>query len=154
MYARQQPAIAEDAVKQMLKFAVDYPLLARAFYQLSAANIYLQMNDRLEAGRLIESAAGTASALYQRDARSDHPNHAFKFDWPSTAVWRACVVLQNKVNSTLNAALLEKISDPEIRASVQITLVNIRLGGTAAANTVRQQFGDGPGSVQDFPLIR
>lgn len=154
MYVAQKPSIAEEAVKQMLKFAGDYPLLARGFYQLSAANIYLQMNERAEASRLIENAASTAAGLYQRDAMSDHPNRAFKFDWPSAAVWRACVVLQNKVNPALTNSLLEKISDPEIRANAQITLVNIRLGGTVSANTVRQQFGDGPGSVQDFPMIR
>jgi hypothetical protein len=103
---------------------------------------------------MVETAASIAFHLYQRDIKNDDANHAFKFDWPSTAVWRACVVLQNKIDSALAIGILKHVSDPEIRASVQITLANIRLGGPLPANTVRQQFGDGPGSVQDFPLIR
>ena len=154
MWIRQQPGVAEDAVKQMLKIAADYPLLAQSFYVLSAANIYLQMNNKREASSLIERASGIAARLYELDTKSDRPNRAFKFDWPSADVWRACIVLQNKVNQALTAALLQQVSDAEIRASIQITLANIRLGGPTPANVVRQQFGDGPGSVQDFPLIR
>lgn len=150
----RQPDIAGDALQQMLKAAADYPPLAQSFYLLTAANIEFLMRDKAEASRLIEKAASVASLLYQRDTKNDDANHAFKFDWPSAAVWRACVVLQNKVDPALATRLLKQISDREIRASVQITLVNVRLGGTLPANTVRQQFGDGPGSVQDFGLIR
>jgi hypothetical protein len=151
---RQHPDLAEDAVKQMLTAAGNYPPLAQSFYLLTAANIDFLMNNKAEAIRMVEKAASLASLLYQRDSKNNDTNHAFKFDWPSTAVWRACVVLQNKIDSALAIGLLKQVSDPEIRASVQITLANIRLGGPLPANTVRQQFGDGPGSVQDFPLIR
>lgn len=151
---RQHPDLAEDAIKQMLAAAESYPLLAQSFYLLTAANIDFLMNDKAEASRMVEKAASMAAHLYQRDIKNDDANRAFKFDWPSTAVWRACVVLQNKIDSARSLDLLKQVSDPEIRASVQITLANIRLGGPLPANTVRQQFGDGPGSVQDFPLIR
>jgi hypothetical protein len=151
---RRHPDFAEDAVKQMLTASENYPPLAQSFYLLTAANIDFLMNNKAEASRMVEKASSIASHLYQRDIKNNDANHAFKFDWPSTAVWRACVVLQNKIDSVLAIGLLKHVSDPEIRASVQITLANIRLGGPLPANTVRQQFGDGPGSVQDFPLIR
>lgn len=151
---RQHPDIASDALHQMVKDAANYPPLAQSFYFLTAANIEFMMNDKAEATRLVEKAASVASQLYQRDTRDDDANRAFKFDWPSAAVWRACVVLENKIDPAHSTSLLKQISDPEIRASVQITLANIRLGGPLPPNTVRQQFGDGPGSVQDFGLMR
>jgi hypothetical protein len=150
----RQPDIAGDALQQMLKAAADYPPLAQSFYLLTAANIEFLMRDKAEASRLVEKAASVASLLYQRDTKNDDANRAFKFDWPSAAVWRACIVLENKIDPALATTLLKQISDREIRASVQITLANVRLGGTLPANTVRQQFGEGPGSVQDFGLIR
>lgn len=154
MTVRRHPDIAEDALKQLLKAAAGYPPLAQSFYFLKAANIYFFMNNKAEASRMVEKAASVASKLYQRDSRTGDSNQAFKFDWPSTAVWRACLVLQNKIDPSLNPGLLKQVDDPEIRASVQITLANLRLGGPLPANTVRQQFGDGPGSVQSFPLMR
>lgn len=152
--ARRQPDLATDAAKQMLKAADHYPPLAESFYLLTAANLDFMMNDKAEASRLVEKAAAIAGQLYQRDSANEDGNRAFKFDWPSAAVWRACVVLQNKIDSMLATGMLTQISDQEIRANIQITLANIRLGGPLPANTVRQQFGDGPGSVQQFPMIR
>ncbi|HET9184242.1 MAG TPA: hypothetical protein VFP59_19140 [Candidatus Angelobacter sp.] len=151
---RQHPDIAGEALEQMLKAAADYPPLAQSFYFLTAANIKFLMNDKPEATRLVVKAFSVASRLYRRDTKNDDANRAFKFDWPSTAVWRACIVLEDKIDPALATGMLTQINDPEIRASVQITLANLRLGGPLPANTVRQQFGDGPGSVQDFGLMR
>lgn len=150
----KHPDLAEDALKQMLAGADSYPPLAQSFYWLSAANIEFLMKNKAEASRMVEKTVSLASRLYERDIRDDDANRAFKFDWPSAAVWRACIVLQNKIDPALVPGLLKQVSDLEIRANVEITLANLRLGGPLPANTVRQQFGDDPGSVQDFPFIR
>ena len=152
--ARHHPDLAAEAAKQMLKAADNYPLLAQSFYLLTAANLEFMMNDKAEASRLVGKTASIARQLYQRDSANEDGNRALKFDWPSAAVWRACIVLQNKIDSMLATSMLKQISDQEIRANIQITLATIRLGGPLPANTVRQQFEDGPGSVQQFPLIR
>ena len=151
---RQHPEIAAESLQQMLHAAAEYPPLAQSFYFLTAANIEFMMNDKAEATRLVEKALSVASQLYQRDTKNDNANRAFKFDWPSAAVWRASIVLENKIDPGLATTLLKQIGDREIRASVEITLANVRLGGPLPANTVREQFGDGPGSVHDFGLIR
>ena len=122
-------------------------------YLLVASRLYLRRNDKQTASLLAAQAASQGDKLYAIDNNHDRPNLAFKFDWPSAAVWRACVILQNKIDPNSAPALLNAIKDPEIRANVQVTLANEHLGVALPANTVKQQFDKDPGSVQDFPLI-
>jgi len=147
------PDVASQAITSLVDVAEKYPPLSKAMYLLIASRIYLGIKDKAAATALIQKAADVAGKLYALDDNHDAPNHAFKFDWPSAVVWRACVVLQNRIDTDAATALLGTIKDPEIRANVQVVLAGERLGVALPANIVRQQFGDGPGSVQDFPII-
>jgi len=145
--------IAGEALNDLVKVIANYPPIPQSMYLLLAARIYLLMHDTQNASHLVEQASAVAGKLYAIDSNHDRPNNAFKFDWPSTAVWRAAVILQNKIDPVAALGLVSTIKDPEIRANVQVTLANERLGVALQANTVRQQFGNDPGSVQDFPLV-
>jgi hypothetical protein len=145
-----RPDIAGQAVKGLLKMIADYPLIVQSRYLLFAAAINFKLKDNVTANELVAKAFSLGTQLYEADTNHDKPNKAFKFDWPSAGVWRASVILQEKFDSNISIDLVKQIKDPEIQASVQITLANTRLGVPAPANVIKQQFEKGTGSVQNL----
>ncbi len=152
MAIRKRPDISDAALKLLLKANAAYPPIPQSYYSVIAAGIYYRMEAFDTASQLLESAMQLGAKLYELDTNSDNPNLAFKYDWPSAAVWRACVLLQDKIAPVKANALLKQISDQEIRAEIQVTLANTRMGVPVPVNTIRQQFGKEAGSVQSFPI--
>jgi len=148
----QRPEIAAEALHELLRILPDYPLIPQGEYLIIAAGIAFRMGDLKTADDLLEKAFDLGSKLYAIDSNPDLPNKAFKLDWPSAAVWRACVLLQDRIDETLSMSVLKKIKDPEILSSIQIALANTRMGVALPVNLVRQQFGDGPGSTRTLPI--
>jgi|SRR5215831_3167642 len=148
----RRPAIADEALEALLDAIKDYPSFSQGYYFVIAAGIYFRMSNIEEANSLIHKAMSIGSKLYELDTNSDKPNQAFKFDWPSSATWRACVLLEDKISPLDAASFLREITDPEIRAEIQVTLANTRLGIAVPSNTVRRQFTKGLELVQTFPI--
>jgi hypothetical protein len=153
MAFRKRPDISAEALKDLARVIADFPPIAQSQYMLIGAGVYLRMKDQANANDLVGKAFALGSKLYAIDSNPDKPNKAFKLDWPSAAVWRACVLLQDLIEPGVALDLLKQIKDPDIRASVQATLANTHLGVPIPVNLVRQQFGDdGPGLTSTLPI--
>lgn len=153
MAFKKRPDVSAEALKDLTKILADFPPIAQSEYMLISAGVYFRMKEPGNANDLVRKAFALGSKLYTIDNNPDKPNRAFKLDWPSAAVWRACVLLQDLIEPGIALDLLKQIKDPEIRASVQATLANTHLGVPIPVNLVRQQFGeDGPGSTSTLPI--
>ena len=128
MTMKKQPASARLAVAEMRKAITDLPLRDQFRYISSAADIYLQMDDKDKAEDVVSDGLGVAARLLDHDINPDDPNKALKAWWPSTDAYRRLVEIETKISHPATAKLLQEIKDPDMRALESIMFARALLG--------------------------
>lgn len=125
---RKNFVAAERAVKALISVVQDLPPLAQAHYLIRAAAIMAQMNDPQTAKQYLARAMKSADELYHKDAFGDPPNGAPKAIWPSTAVWKAILVVGEQIGSGFAQQQAASLPDPEIEAVANVAIAIAILG--------------------------
>jgi hypothetical protein len=128
MTMKKQPASARLALADLRKAITDLPLRDQFKYISSAADIYLQMDDKDKAEDVVSDGLGLAAKLLDHDLNPDDPNKALKAWWPSTDAYRRLVEIETKISHPATAKLLQEIKDPDIRALESIMFARALLG--------------------------
>ena len=134
--SRKQGGIAGEAIKSMLEAAETLQPRDAFPYYVSAAEIYLQMNDPEAAKKSIESGFVVANKLYQADSDQDDPNTALKAFWPSTNAYCAMLRQAARISDTWAIALLKDIKDPEIKVATETALAGGLLNAPLGPSTI------------------
>lgn len=140
---RKQPASARQAVAELRKAITDLPMRDQFRYISSAADIYLQMDDKDKAEDVVSDGLGVAAKLLDHDVNPDDPNKALKVWWPSTDAYRRLVEIETKISHPATAKLLQEIKDPDIRALESIMFARALLGLPMKRVTVAEKNKDG-----------
>ena len=128
MTMKKQPASARQAVAELRKTVTDLPLRDQFKYISSAADIYLQMDDKDKAEDVVSDGLGVAARLLDHDVNPDDPNKALKAWWPSTDAYRRLVEIETKISHPATAKMLQEIKDPDMRALESIMFARALLG--------------------------
>jgi len=143
MSMKKQPASARQAVAELRKAITDLPMRDQFRYISSAADIYLQMDDKDKAEDVVSDGLGVAAKLLDNDINPDNPNKALKAWWPSTDAYRRLVEIETKISHPATAKLLQEIKDPDIRALESIMFARALLGLPMKRVTVAEKNKDG-----------
>jgi hypothetical protein len=143
MNMKKQPASARQAVAELRKAITDLPMRDQFRYISSAADIYLQMDDKDKADDVVSDGLGVAAKLLDHDINPDDPNKALKAWWPSTDAYRRLVEIETKISHPATAKLLQEIKDPDIRALESIMFARALLGLPMKRVTVAEKNRDG-----------
>ena len=143
MNMKKQPTSARQAVAELRKAVTDLPMRDQFKYLSSAADIYLQMDDKDKAEDVVSDGLGVAARLLDNDVNPDNPNKALKAWWPSTDAYRRLVEIETKISHPATAKLLEQITDPDIRALESIMFARALLGLPMKRVTVVEKNKDG-----------
>ena len=143
MSMQKQPASARQAVAELRKAVTDLPMRDQFRYISSAADIYLQMDDKDKADDVVSDGLGVAAKLLDHDVNPDDPNKALKAWWPSTDAYRRLVEIETKISHPATAKLLQEIKDPDIHALESIMFARALLGLPMKRVTVAEKNKDG-----------
>lgn len=119
---------AAAAVKVLISVTQDLPPFSQAHYLIRAAAITAQMNDPQTAKQYLAKAMKSADELYQKDAFGDPLNEAPKVIWPSTAVWKAILIVDEHIDSGSARQQAASLPDPEIEAVANVAIAGVMLG--------------------------
>ncbi len=112
---KKNPGRAEAALAEMRKVIADLLPRSQVQYLSSAADLYLQMDDKDKADKVVSEGFKLADALLEQDANPDSPNKALKAWWPSTDAYRRFVEIEARISDRAALGVLQQIQDPEIR---------------------------------------
>ncbi len=126
--AKNNPAIAKQALADLRKIVPDMPLDIQARSLQSAITTYITMGDNDAAESAISEGIKVADKLLEKDLNPDDPNTALKAWWPSANAYRSFVEAQTKVGRQQTLALLKEIKDQDIRTIETITYARSMLG--------------------------
>jgi len=125
---KKNPGAANQALSELRKTVGDLKLNLRAQYLSSAATIYLQMDDKDNAEKLVGDGFKIAEKMLDNDANPDNPNQALKAWWPSADAYRRFVEVEAKISHPATLNVLREIKDPEIRATESIMFARSLVG--------------------------
>ncbi|HKF22890.1 MAG TPA: hypothetical protein VKE93_15065 [Candidatus Angelobacter sp.] len=125
---KKNPAAAEQALSDLRKLIPDLPLRLQAQYLSSAGAIYLQMDEKSNAEKVVSEGFKVADKMLENDVNPANPNQALKAWWPSADAYRRFVEVQAKISHPATLNVLKEISDPEIRATESIMVARSLLG--------------------------
>jgi hypothetical protein len=125
---KKNPTGAAQALSELRKIATDLPLRSQAQYLSSAAALYLEMEEKDSAEKVVAEGFKVADKLLEIDANADDPNTALKAWWPSTDAYRRFVEVETKISQRATMTVLREIKDPEIRATESIMVARSILG--------------------------
>jgi hypothetical protein len=128
MNMKKQPAPARQALAELRNTIKDLPPRDQMKFISSAANIYLQMDDKDKAEDVVGEGLSSAGKLLDSDLNPDDPNKALKAWWPSTDAYRRLVEIETKISHPATAKMLQEIKDPDIRAVESIMFARALLG--------------------------
>jgi hypothetical protein len=137
--AKNNPAIAKQALADLRKIVPDMPLDNQAQSLQSAITTYIAMGDNDSAESAISEGIKVAERLLEKDLNPDDPNKALKAWWPSANAYRSFVEAQTKVSRVQTLALLKEIKDPEIRTIESITYARTMLGLPTRQNRIQEK---------------
>ena len=137
--ARNNPAIARQALADLRKIVPDMPLNVQAQSLQSSITTYITMGDNDAAESAISEGIKVAERLLEKDLNPDDPNKALKAWWPSANAYRSFVEAQTKVSRVQTLALLKEIKDPEIRTIESITYARTMLGLPTRQNRIQEK---------------
>ena len=143
MTMKKQPASARLALADLRKAVTDLPLRDQFKYISSAADIYLQMDDKDKAEDVVSDGLGVAARLLDHDINPDDPNKSLKAWWPSTDAYRRLVEIETKISHPATAKLLQEIKDPDVRALESIMFARALLGQPMKRVTVVEKNKEG-----------
>ena len=120
-------------------------------YVLTASAISAQLGDISTSKKYLGRAMKIAEDIYQEDAFGDPPNLAAKAFWPSTAGWRASLVMATRIDPGFALEQCASLPDPEIKAVEQVSIASVLLGGrpqVARVSVYRKGKDSGMGAIQ------
>lgn len=139
--AKKKPGAAEAALTELRKVIVDLPPRDQARYLYGAGDLYLQMDDKDNANKVVSEGFKVAEKLLETDANPDSPNQALKAWWPAADAYRRFVELQVRISQPATLNVLKEIKDPEIRTTQSIVFARVLLGLPRQAFTVVEKRG-------------
>jgi hypothetical protein len=125
---KKNPTGAQQALSDLRKIVPDLPLRLQAQYLSSAGNMYLQMDEKASAEKVVSEGFKVAEKMLENDINPDNPNQALKAWWPSADAYRRFVEVQAKISHPATLNVLKEIKDPEIRATESIMVARSLLG--------------------------
>jgi hypothetical protein len=125
---KKNPAGADQALSDLRKITPDLPLRLQAQYLSSAGAIYLQMDEKGNAEKVVSEGFKVAEKMLENDVNPANPNQALKAWWPSADAYRRFVEVQAKISHAATLNVLKEINDPEIRATESIMVARSLLG--------------------------
>jgi hypothetical protein len=128
MNMKKQPASARQALAELRNIIKDMPPRDQMKFISSAANIYLEMDDKDKVDDVVGEGLTAAAKLLDNDINPDDPNKALKAWWPSTDAYRRLVEIETKISHPATAKMLQEIKDPDIRAVESIMFARALLG--------------------------
>ncbi len=140
---KKQPAAAHQAVAEMRKAAANLPPRDQMKYVSSAADMYLQMDDKDSVDSVVSEGLGVAAKLLDSDTNPDNPNKALKAWWPSSDAYRRLVDIESKMSHPATAKMLQEIKDPDIRTVESIMFARALLGIPMKRVIVQEKTKDG-----------
>lgn len=143
---KKNPGGAEAALSELRKVIGDLPPRTQVQYLSSAADIYLQMEEKDKADRVVGEGFKVADKLLEKDADPNAPNEALKTWWPSTDAYRRFVEVETKISRHAALNVLKEIKDPEIRAMESIMFARSLLGLPLKRVMVVEKRGDSTSS--------
>jgi hypothetical protein len=132
---------AESALAELRKIITDLPPRSQVQYLSSAADLYLQMDDKDKADKVVSEGFKVADRLLEQDINPDSPNQALKAWWPSTDAYRRFVEVETKISNPSTLNVLKEIKDPEIRTTESIMFARSLLGLPLKRFTVVEKRG-------------
>ena len=139
---KKKPEGAQAALTELRKVIVDLPPRTQVQYLSSAADLYLQMDDKDKADKVVSEGFKVAEKLLELDTNPDSPNEALKAWWPSTDAYRRFVDVETKISDRATLNVLKEIKDPEIRATESIMFARSLLGLPLKRFTVVEKRGN------------
>ncbi len=125
---KTNPGAASRALAELRKVSSDLPLRQQVQQLAGAAELYMQMDDKDNAEKMIADGVKAADKLLENDTNPDNPNKALKAWWPSADAYRRFVEIQAKISRDDTLALIKEIKDPEIRTMEQIMVARTLMG--------------------------
>ncbi len=110
--AKNNPAIAKQALADLRKIVPDMPLNMQAQSLQSAITTYIAMGDNDAAESAISEGIKVAEKLLEKDLNPDDPNKALKAWWPSANAYRSFVEAQTKISRQQTLAPAERDQGP------------------------------------------
>ena len=144
--AKKNSGGAEAALTELRKVIVDLPAKTQVQYLSAAGNLYLQMDDKDKAGKVVDEGFKVAEKLLELDTNADSPNEALKAWWPSADAYRRFVEVETRISDRATLNLLKEIKDPEIRTAESITFARTLLGLPLKGYTVVEKRGNSTSS--------
>jgi hypothetical protein len=126
--AKKNPAGADQALSDLRKIIPDLPLRLQAQYLSSAGDIYLLLDEKGNAEKVVSEGLKIADKMLENDINPENPNQALKAWWPSADAYRRFVEVQAKISHPATLNVLKEINDPEIRATESIMVARSLLG--------------------------
>jgi hypothetical protein len=102
---------------------------AQLNYVLVASAISAQAGDVAASKQYLSRAIKIADSIYKDDAFGDPPNLADKAFWPSTAAWKAALVVATRIDPGYALEQCASLPDPQIQAVEQVSIASVLLGG-------------------------
>jgi hypothetical protein len=93
----------------------------------AVAGAALAIKDETLVQRAIDRMLADAAELYKEDTDSDHPNRAWRENWPSTQAYRRALIRAAKLLSVDAEPILQKIVDPDQNVLARLTLAQALL---------------------------
>jgi hypothetical protein len=137
--AKKNSTASAAAMTELRKAITGLPPQQQAQYLSSAASLYLQMDDKDNADKVVSEGFKVAEKLLEQDTNPDSPNEALKAFWPSTDAYRRFVQLEARISDRAAFSVLKEIKDPEIRAAESILLARSLLGLPLKWSTVLEK---------------
>ncbi|HEY6272383.1 MAG TPA: hypothetical protein VIX19_10365 [Terriglobales bacterium] len=139
---KKNPGGAESALTDLRKVVVDLPPRMQVQYLSAAADLYLEMDDKNKADKVVSEGFKVAEKLLEADVNPDSPNEALKAWWPSTDAYRRFVDVETKISDPATLNVLKEIKDPEIRTTESIMFARSLLGLPLKRFTVVEKRGN------------
>jgi tetratricopeptide (TPR) repeat protein len=143
---KKNTGAAEAAITELRKVVVDLPAKTQVQYLSSAGNLYLQMDDKDKAAKVVDEGFKVAEKLLELDTNPDSPNEALKAWWPSSDAYRHFVEIETKISDRATLNVLKEIKDPEIRTTESIMFARTLLGLPLKRFTVVEKRGNSTSS--------
>ena len=142
---------ATAALKALASASQDLAPRAQFNYVLTASAISAQLGDMPASKQYLSRAMRIADSIYQEDAFGHPPNLAAKAVWPSTAAWKASLVIATHIDPGFALEQCASLPDPEIKAVAQVSIASVLLGRQpqmAIVSISRKGKDSGMGAIQ------
>jgi hypothetical protein len=134
--ARKNAGAAKEALGKAMDLISDVPVPQQVMMVGNVARLYLELEDTASARKAIEKGMTIADKAYKQDTNADDPNTALKAYWPSTEAYRSMLRLAGRISPGWAMELANGISDPEMKAMVQIALAEAWLDVPSGGSTI------------------